>query len=257
MQIYVAAITDSGRRRSRNEDRYLAVPPIIAVADGMGGHDMGDKAAEIMIEELARQTWQGHDYEEAAQMVQRAVECARVRIVGVFDGTSAEKSDEKGEILKTYDKVGGTTLAGAVHVQSRQWLVFHIGDSRVYLWRKGKLMRTTKDHSLVQQMIDSGEITEDEAREHPRRSVITRAIGTYGPSLCDIGMIGAHSGDILVACSDGLSDEVQDDDLAAVIAESLEDSPDCLEGLAFALRDVALAHGGRDNVTVAVMGLGE
>ena len=135
------------------------------------------------------------------------------------------------------------------------WTVFHIGDSRVYLWRGGELRRLTRDHSLVQELIDEGEISEAQARYHPRRSVITRAIGSYGPCRLDVSAFPSQPGDLVLACSDGLSDQLDDTAIASVIVDV--EAEESLNGLAFALRDVALTQGGRDNVTVALMKIGE
>ena len=178
MQISVAGVTDPGRIRFRNEDRYLLHPPMVAVADGMGGHLVGDRAAQAAVDSLARIPWRTVSTADAASLLQRCVAEARTYIVsyvkdGVLDTTETRVNAQPG---------AGTTLAGALYcVGEANWTVFHIGDSRVYLWRGGELRRLTRDHSLVQELIDEGEISEAQARYHPRRSVITRAIGSYGP----------------------------------------------------------------------------
>ena len=234
MQISVAGVTDPGRIRFRNEDRYLLHPPMVAVADGMGGHLVGDRAAQAAVDSLARIPWRTVSTADAASLLQRCVAEARTYIVsyvkdGVLDTTETRVNAQPG---------AGTTLAGALYcVGEANWTVFHIGDSRVYLWRGGELRRLTRDHSLVQELIDEGEISEAQARYHPRRSVITRAIGSYGP------------------CSDGLSDQLDDTAIASGIVDV--EAEESLNGLAFALRDVALTQGGRDNVTVALMKIGE
>lgn len=254
MQITVAGVTDPGRIRFRNEDRYLLHPPILAVADGMGGHLVGDKAAQTVIDSLAAVPWDGVDGADAAVRLQRCVDESRAKIVTVI---------KEGKIEETATRVGaqpgaGTTVAGAVYIEAEaKWLVFHIGDSRVYMWREGRLRRLTRDHSLVQELIDEGELTEEEARVHPRKAVITRAVGSYGESTIDTSYVDAREGDTIIVCSDGLSDELDDSDVSSVIVD-VEDGEDevSLDAVAFALRDVALTRGGRDNVTVALMKIG-
>ena len=242
MQITVAGVTDPGRIRFRNEDRYLLHPPILAVADGMGGHLVGDKAAQTVIDSLAAVPWDGVDGADAAARLQKCVDESR-------EETATRVGAQPG---------AGTTVAGAVYIEAEaKWLVFHIGDSRVYMWREGRLRRLTRDHSLVQELIDEGELTEEEARVHPRKAVITRAVGSYGESTLDTSYVDAREGDTIIVCSDGLSDELDDSDVSAVIVD-VEDGEDevSLDAVAFALRDVALTRGGRDNVTVALMKIG-
>ena len=252
MQISVAGVTDPGRIRFRNEDRYLLHPPMVAVADGMGGHLVGDRAAQAAVDSLARIPWRTVSTADAASLLQRCVAEARTYIVsyvkdGVLDTTETRVNAQPG---------AGTTLAGALYcVGEANWTVFHIGDSRVYLWRGGELRRLTRDHSLVQELIDEGEISEAQARYHPRRSVITRAIGSYGPCRLDVSAFPSQPGDLVQACSDGLSDQLDDTAIASVIVDV--EAEESLNGLAFALRDVALTQGGRDNVTVALMKIGE
>ena len=254
MEITVAGVTDPGRIRFRNEDRYLLHPPILAVADGMGGHLVGDKAAQAIIDALAAVSWEGVDDSDLADKLQECVDESRAKIVKVI---------KEGKLEETATRVGaqpgaGTTLAGVLYVENDQkWLIFHIGDSRVYLWRDGRLSRLTRDHSLVQELLDEGEITEAEARVHPQKAVITRAVGSYGESSVETSYLEAREGDTIMVCSDGLSDELDDSDVSSVIVD-VEDGEDVvsLDAVAFALRDVALTRGGRDNVTVALMKIG-
>ncbi|MDO4887153.1 MAG: protein phosphatase 2C domain-containing protein [Actinomycetaceae bacterium] len=252
MRVSVAGVTDPGRIRFRNEDRYLLHPPMIAVADGMGGHFVGDRAAQAVIDTLTKVTWEDVDRASMVSSLQGSIDEARSAIVSFVE----EVEEGTTETRVNAQPGAGTTLAGVIYCSDEsEWLTFHIGDSRVYLWRNERLRRITKDHSVVQELIDEGDITEEEARCHPRRSVITRAIGSYGACTVDTSSFEAEEGDVVLVCSDGLSDQLDDKTIASVIVEVAQE--DSLDALAFALRDVALTNGGRDNVTVALMKIGE
>ncbi|AWE42302.1 protein phosphatase 2C domain-containing protein [Actinobaculum sp. 313] len=270
-----AGVTDVGRVRSRNEDRYLLHQNLVAVADGMGGHLVGDKAAEMVIAALAAVDWAELTTDtERVALLGRQLTGARKSIVEMVEGDISETTETR----IGAQPGAGTTLAGVLYCQEEpdgtvpsiatgssaednrldgHWLVFHIGDSRVYLWRQGELVRLTKDHSLVQELVDCGELTEAEAHRHPRRHVITRAIGIYDAPESDddpepeVGYLPTVPGDVLLVCSDGLTDTLTDSQITAVIEDL---SGDSLEALVFALRDVAVSHGGRDNVTVVTLG---
>lgn len=223
--------TDRGRVRPLNEDSLLAYPPVFMVADGMGGHSAGDVASRLAVEEFAqlagRSTVTPDDVHDCIQRV-------AVRLRDAVDGGTA-----------------GTTVAGAAvvaHEGASYWLVFNIGDSRVYRWTGGELEQISVDHSVVQELVDSGEIHPDQAREHPERHVITRAVGTGSEPDPDYWLIPAAPADRLLICSDGLTSELDDPTIARLLAA--EPDP---QGAAQLLVTSAVEAGGRDNVSAVVV----
>ncbi len=220
-------------RRSGNEDSYLADPPVFLVADGMGGHDAGELASAIVVQEF--RDLRGHETVEPEDLFDRIERgAARIRALPAPPGRGA-----------------GTTVAGVV-LSSRggapYWLVVNIGDSRVYRVADGVLSQVTVDHSEVQELIDSGELTPSEADVYPRRHVVTRAVGAFAQVKPELWMIPAGPDDRMLVCSDGLTGELSDPD----ILELLLTAGDPQEA-ADALVQAALVHGGHDNVTVVVV----
>jgi serine/threonine protein phosphatase PrpC len=228
-----AAATDQGHRRSANEDSYVAQSPVFAVADGMGGHSAGDLASAAVVTRLAEVIQDGFATTAA---IDRALERATSDIELVGEGS------ELGV---------GTTVTGVVlTLQGGEpyFAVFNIGDSRVYQFERGELRQVTVDHSVVQEMVDSGLIDRSQAEHHPDSNVITRAVGFNMPPTADYWMLPLRPGFRLMICSDGLTKEVGDDRLQAVLGAGLS-----ARDTAHALVDAALAAGGRDNVTTIVL----
>jgi serine/threonine protein phosphatase PrpC len=228
-----AALTDTGRRREVNEDSLLAEPPIFAVADGMGGHSAGDVASGAVVTRLAELA--GTDHLEA-----EAINEALSR--SVIDMAAGEGVTDLGT---------GTTVTGAaVAIVSGvpQWIVFNIGDSRVYQLTSGVLEQVTTDHSVVQELVDAGRITRDEADVHPQGNIITRAVGFHEPPVPDYRILPIQPGMRLLICSDGLTKELT----AYGIRHFLISNPRADDAVK-ALVDAALDNGGRDNVTVIVL----
>jgi serine/threonine protein phosphatase PrpC len=228
-----AAATDTGRRRSANEDSYVAQSPVFAVADGMGGHSAGDLASAAVVTRLAEVITDG--FATTAE-VDRALERATddIEIVGV--------DSELGV---------GTTVTGVVlTLQGGEpyFAVFNIGDSRVYQFERNELRQVTVDHSVVQEMVDSGLIDRAQAEHHPDSNVITRAVGFNMPPTADYWMLPLRPGFRLLICSDGLTKELNDDRLRLHLAAGLS-----ARETAHALVDAALAAGGRDNITCIVL----
>ena len=224
--------TDRGRVRTLNEDSLLAYPPVFVVADGMGGHSAGDLASSIAIEEFRRLAGRASvTSDDVHECVQHAAERLRAAV--------------------SVGRTAGTTVAGvavAAHDGGEYWLVFNIGDSRVYRWAAGELHQISVDHSVVQEMVDRGELGAEEAAVHPERHVITRALGTGSEPEPDYWLIPAAPGDRLMVCSDGLTTEIDDDEIRAVLAA--EPDP---QDAATRLVGRAVEAGGRDNVTVVVV----
>jgi serine/threonine protein phosphatase PrpC len=228
-----AAVTDVGHRRAANEDSYIAAPPIFAIADGMGGHLAGDRASAAVVSRLA----DARDADFLApESVERALELATDDIEIISDGS------ELGV---------GTTVTGAVLTLrdgEPYFAVFNIGDSRVYVYEGDTLEQVTVDHSLVQQLVDTGVITRAQAHNHPEGNVITRAVGFQSQPTPDYWLLPLRTGMRLLVCSDGLTGEIEDDGLGAHLAAGLP-----AKDTADALVAAALAEGGRDNVTVLVV----
>jgi serine/threonine protein phosphatase PrpC len=228
-----AAATDTGRRRSANEDSFVARSPLFAVADGMGGHAAGDLASAAVVERLAEVI--ASDF-MASRTIERALERATADI------TTIAGDNELG--------VGTTVTGAALTLQDSDayFAVFNIGDSRVYSFEGNELTQVTTDHSVVQELVDSGALTRDEAENHPDSNIITRAVGFNAQPYPDFWMLPLHTGLRLLLCSDGLTKEVTDDRIRLHLAAGL--TP---EETAGALIDAALAAGGRDNVTAIVI----
>lgn len=224
---------------------------MLAVADGMGGHRMGDRAAEIVVgalTEMNRALEGGQTEVNTARGLVSAAMIISVDEISLLDEAVSDTTET--EVLS--GAPAGATVAGIV--MADEPFAFHVGDSRVYLFRGDKLIRCTKDHSLVQGMVDKGEITDDEAHDHPRKNVVTRAITAYLSPKVDFTPLDLEAGDLVLICSDGLTDEVRDVDIAKLISDTQEDG---LSGVAYALRDVALSTGGHDNITVVLGRIGD
>ncbi|MGY1762697.1 PP2C family protein-serine/threonine phosphatase [Geodermatophilus sp. SYSU D00779] len=226
------AATAVGQRED-NQDRYLAAPPVFAVADGMGGHVGGAAAAEAVVEALRWLTGSETTTVEAIRL-------------------ALQRADGEIRAFEGPDKAGaGTTVAGVALVdegEGPQWAVFHVGDSRVYRWHEGQLELVTRDHSVVQELIDAGYISDQSAATHPQRHIITRALGVGPRPETDVVLLPVVPGERLLACSDGLTGELNDDRIAALM--SIDGAP---EEAATSLVDNADTNGARDNATVVVV----
>lgn len=222
--------TDVGHVRDHNEDSLIVVPPLFAVADGMGGHEAGEVASELTIKTLSELAPDHPD----AQALERAVEAANLNVLRApSDGIGREGM--------------GTTLTAAM-IEGERLLIAQVGDSRAYLLHQGELQQLTRDHSLMMDLIEAGQITPEQARVHPNRSVITRAIGSDPNMKPDIYELNISSGDRLLLCSDGLSTMLEDDEIQSIMRHT-PDPQQCASNLV----DAALQAGGYDNVTVVVV----
>ena len=225
--------TDRGTVRAVNEDAALTYPPLFLVADGMGGHDAGDLASRIAVEEFAQMA--GPEFVSADE------------VRAAFDRTVARIRAEF-----TQGRQGGTTVAGVAVTDQADlpfWLVFNIGDSRVYRWTdETGLAQVSVDHSVVQDLVDKGFLSPSEAERHPERHVLTRALGTNGTAEVDYWMLPAAGGDRMMVCTDGLTRELRHDEIAEVLRLNPEPKT-----AAVALVNEAVRRGARDNVTVVVV----
>lgn len=221
--------TDIGCLRDHNEDSLIVAPPLFAVADGMGGHAAGEIASEIAVNVLAEQAPTRPD----SDALGRAVEEANHAIIrAACEGVGREGM--------------GTTCTAAM-LEGERLIIAQVGDSRAYLLHMGKLQQLTRDHSLMADMIEAGQLTPEEARSHPQRSVITRALGSDPNTRPDIYEINVETGDRLMVCSDGLSGMVTDRELEATLTR-IQDPQRCASQLV----NEAIAAGGHDNITVIV-----
>jgi protein phosphatase len=220
-----AALTDAGRRRRRNEDAYVCEPPLFAVADGMGGAQAGEIASR-----LAATVLRGAKPGDPAELIQEA------------NRQIYERASEDEAVSGM-----GTTMTVAV-VQDGTIRIGHVGDSRAYLIREGRLEQLTEDHSLVAELVRSGKLSPEEAEVHPQRSVITRALGTEPEVDVDAFSVPAQAGDVFMLCSDGLTSMVPDGRILEVVGRQRAD----LKATAKALVDAANRGGGEDNITVVL-----
>lgn len=235
MRLFAAGHTDPGRVRSSNEDAYFIGDSIFAVADGMGGHVAGEVAsatALVPLEEIDAKVYP--DGATAIHALEGAIKEANEQVV-----SKAEESPE-------YEGMG-TTLT-ALMFEGRRIHFAHVGDSRAYLLRDGQFNQLTRDHTFVQQLVEEGRISEEEAAVHPRRSVITRAIGVPGEIDVDVMTLDLEQGDQLLLCSDGLTGVVDDDDIAEILGQL--DPP---ERTVERLVQAANRAGGPDNITTVLL----
>jgi serine/threonine protein phosphatase PrpC len=224
--------SDLGRQRQGNEDNYFVRAPLFVVADGMGGAQAGEVASEIAVRSFDDELPNG----SLPDALRSVIQGANRRI------HDKARSDE------TMHGMGTTTTAA--YVDDDEVVIAHVGDSRAYLLRDGELIRLTKDHSLVGELVARGKLTEEQAEQHPQRSVITRALGPEANVQVDVDIFPAKSGDLYLLCSDGLTSMVHEPKL-----RPLFDDTDSLEALGKRLIEAANAAGGRDNITVILFRL--
>jgi protein phosphatase len=229
--------SDTGRQRRANEDSFLERAPLFVVADGMGGAQAGEVASRIAVELFAAKLSIDPDQDAAARLAERA-EQANAEIY------ARAQEDAKHAGM-------GTTLTAA-YVGPYEVSVAHVGDSRAYRIHDGKLDRLTHDHSLVAELIRQGQLTAEEAEEHPQRSIITRALGPEPEVDVDTVTLDGVDGDIYLLCSDGLTSMVPEARLAEIVGEN-----STLARAGRALIAEANAAGGRDNITVILFRLEE
>jgi protein phosphatase len=226
--------TDRGLRREMNEDSFIAAYPVFAVADGMGGHEAGEIASGICVRTLAE--------------LPQVKTGSRDATAGILQQYLYRANES---IREATDSRAGTTLSGVVLVEQDglpYWLVLNIGDSRTYRYSHGELAQVSVDHSEVQELVKAGEITPAEAAVHPRRHVVTRALGTGDESEADYWLVPLEDGDRMLVCSDGLNGELNDEQIAGILASAADP-----QAVVDELIQAALRSGGRDNVTVIVI----
>jgi PPM family protein phosphatase len=232
------AATDTGMR-SENQDSFLVLPPVFAVADGMGGHAAGRQASVVAVERLSRTG--------AAVADGPALTVERLR-------AAVQEADD--DIRRAATTLGdargmGTTVAGVALVEADGqpcWAVFHVGDSRVYRMTANGLEQLSTDHSVVQELVDMGMITAEAAVVHPQRHLVTRALGVGPAAEADVALLPVEPGQRFLVCSDGLTGELRDEEIADLLART----PGA-EAAAEELVRTAAARGASDNVTAVVV----
>jgi PPM family protein phosphatase len=228
--------TDTGRQRSENEDSLFVRAPIFVVADGMGGAQAGEVASKAAADAFDRDL----PADPPERFLRETIEAANRRIHNLARADPSRAG------------MGTTITAAIVDAQKEEVAIGHVGDSRAYRLRRGKLERLTRDHSLVEEMRRKGQITDAQAEEHPQRSIITRALGPEPEVEVDLQTVPASPGDLFLLCSDGLTTMVDEDRIAAVLAGS----PSMREAVR-SLVDEANGAGGRDNITALAFRLGD
>lgn len=230
VQVIWGTATDRGRIRKINEDALLVAPPVFVVSDGMGGHAAGDVAAQTVVSE----------FNGAVHLDPRSLDAEWV--VGCIT--------RAGERIRS-GAGGGATVVGLVATEyegAAYWLAFNIGDSRVYRSYDGELAQVSVDHSYVQELVEAGQLDRNDMRRHPQRNVITRAVGLVGEGNPDCWLIPAREGERLLLCSDGITGELSDGAVGAILASHIDP-----QHAANALIAAAIAAGGRDNATAIVI----
>ncbi|MBN8869889.1 MAG: Stp1/IreP family PP2C-type Ser/Thr phosphatase [Solirubrobacterales bacterium] len=223
--------TDVGRQRQANEDSYLARSPLFVVADGMGGAQAGEVASLTAIQAFQGGLPDGLPEES----IERTIQVANRNIYDQAHGDASLAG------------MGTTITVAAVDAEGERVVVGHVGDSRAYRIRDGIIQRLTKDHSLVEEMRRRGQITEEQAEDHPQRSIITRALGPEPEVQADLATIPSEPGDIFLLCSDGLTTMIGDEKIRDILMGATS-----LDAAARTLVDEANRAGGRDNITVIV-----
>jgi len=228
-----ASISEVGRVRSLNEDACVELPEkrIWAVADGMGGHDAGDKASRLIIDSLLSVRHQD----------------SFSAFVDAVEDTLIEVHEELFRRGEARGQIGGSTLV-ALLVRNCYALVMWAGDSRAYLFRNDTLTRITQDHSVVAELLERGEISPEEAAVHPEANVITRAVGAVKNLYLDMDIVEIKHGDNLLLCSDGLYREVAEQEISAILHRHYSPAKAVQE-----MVELALSRGGRDNITGVVI----
>ena len=233
-----AGRTDIGVIRSGNEDNFLLLPQegVFIVADGMGGHAAGEVASEMAVQIIGRELAgvQGQSDQDVAERIRHAIQEANSAI---FERTLTE-----------VDKRGMGTTATSMLINGVHYIIGQVGDSRAYLYRERQLVQITKDHSYVQEQVDAGYLTPEQARTHPYSNVITRCVGANADVMPDVYLGTVRAGDIYLLASDGLTGMLEDQDLQAVLERQSDP-----QRIGEVVITDANHRGGLDNITVIVV----
>lgn len=240
--MFICACSDVGRTRKVNQDAFFYSEekevPIYIIADGMGGHKAGGLASNLAIHVISKMYNEfGDDLAsgrmEIAEFINKSLKAANEKIL-----EESKKDEEIGTM--------GTTVTMMME-KDYEMYIGHVGDSRAYMLKSREMVKLTKDHSLVEELLRSGSITEEEARNHPQKNIITRAIGTNQDVVPDIYTREVEKGDVILMCTDGLTNMLRDADIKDRLLNAEK-----LEGICAKLIDEANELGGPDNITVLV-----
>ncbi|MCH8293237.1 Stp1/IreP family PP2C-type Ser/Thr phosphatase [Candidatus Poribacteria bacterium] len=239
----IAARTDKGKLRKLNEDLYYVDEKsnLLVIVDGVGGHNAGDVASQIAVA-VFHEWVEGMICQQPADFDVSPDE--KLRILKQLAIEANRRIYDYSQQNSLSDGMGTTLIAG--FLMPSHLVYVHVGDSRIYVLRDGVIQQITKDHSLVQEMVDRDVLTLQEARIHPQRNIISRAVGLESTVEIDCGMHPVHSEDVILVCTDGLHDMITDD---TEIANLIASAPD-LDAASRGLIDKALDYGGEDNVTL-------
>lgn len=232
MRLEVSKQTDPGSVRTNNEDAFFVQPPLVAVADGVGGHNAGEVASALAIDVLSE--WISTLEREGAQRLRDAASDAHKRIYA--------RAQEERELH------GMATTLTAAWIEAGTCTIAHVGDSRAYLLRDGELRQLTEDHSWVAEMVRRGRITPEEAYEHPWRNLVVQALGGQPDVAVEMLSVSLRTGDRLVLASDGLSDMLRPETLTEILVEHTDGEIACRT-----LVERAKNAGGTDNITVVLV----
>lgn len=244
------ALSDVGRKRTANEDNFLADAELklFVVADGMGGHAAGEVASKIAVESIQdfirftsndkEITWP-YEFDETLSMAGNRLKCAIQSAHAKVLETTSQRKEYQGM---------ATTVVGIL-VENGKAEVAHVGDSRAYVVRDGKLIQLTSDHSWVNEQLRTGAISSAQARNHPYRNIVTRALGGPNPLDVDVSEEPVNDGDIILLCSDGLNTMITDEEILEILTRNQSD----LDKACQELISTANQHGGEDNVTAILV----
>lgn len=234
------SITDTGRMRNANQDYVFceenaigSFPNLFIVADGMGGHNAGDTASRMCVEEV----------------VSQVEKSTKVTPVGIFEQavSAANEAVYRASVSDAALDGMGTTIVAAVVLGDTAYII-NVGDSRLYVY-KDRLSQVTVDHSLVEEMVQSGKIQKEDMRTHPNKNIITRALGTNPSVKADCFEIEVREGDVLLLCSDGLSNMLEDDRIEEILKENSDD----IKAAGECMVNEANEAGGKDNISVVLV----
>ncbi len=234
------SITDTGRTRNANQDYVFceenaigSFPNLFIVADGMGGHNAGDTASRMCVEEV----------------VSQIEKSTKVTPIGIFEQavSAANETVYRASMSDVTLEGMGTTIVATVVLGDTAYII-NVGDSRLYAY-KNNLRQVTVDHSLVEEMVQSGKIQKEDMRTHPNKNIITRALGTNPSVKADCFEIEVSEGDVLLLCSDGLSNMLEDDRMEEIIRENIDD----MKAAGECMVKEANEAGGKDNISVVLV----
>jgi protein phosphatase len=242
VQVQHGATTDIGLVRAVNEDSLLVAPPVFVVADGMGGHQGGDVASRIVVEEFGRLASAGYDPRRGGEAIAATLRDCQRRI--------EEFAAEQRAAGARNFHAGTTAVVGLLveDDEGAKWLLANLGDSRIYRYADGRLAQVSVDHSVVQELVDAGSITREEAASHPARNVITRALGGADFADADYFLMPLPEVERLLLCSDGVTGMIDDERIGEILGQ-VGDAQEAADRLVAA----AVEAGGRDNATAVVV----